>query len=384
MTRTTCTIIVLIVLFIPLAKRYGVIPGADYKLNGAAEAATKPTFSFHGFSDGDFQEKTTAYLQDNVGYKGFLIALKNQIDYSLFNNLHYGVELGENGQLYSWEHVVNHCGQLTISDDSLHSKIRECVDLKRILDSMHIASVFVLAPAKPNFYEDKLPAKYKGQSSANNDYHHVLSALNANKLPVIDFNAWIKSMRNSSKYPLFPRLGTHWSYYGGGLAMDSLSKYIAAQLDLNLPIYKIDSLKVTDQPGYKNDKDLGSLLNLLVPMKSDSLAYPSYSVNYDPEKHKKPKILFIGDSFVWTLLDTKLPAQLFSAESRYWFYKHQLYQLDSKWITDNPDEVNLQELLKGTDIVIFVSTEFQNHRFDFELLHAIKGDLSITQAKTIN
>lgn len=378
MARSFFLILIITTFFIPVAQKYIGIPTKDYQLDGYDESSHQPTFSWKDFLEGSFQENITTYLQENVGYKGYLIALKNQIDYSLFNKLNYGIEKGDGGQLFYWNHIDTHCGHLSLSDDSLQRKINECVTLKTTLDSLHIKMLFVLAPGKPFFYEDKLPEKFKTSCSENNDYHHVLQLLNKNALPVIDFNSWFKDLRDKKPYPLFPKLGTHWSYYAATIAIDSLTKCLSRELKTDLTQKTLVNMKVTDQPKGK-DKDLWSLLNVLLPMQSDSLAYPQYSYARKNNQPQKPKILLIGDSFNWTLLDTKILPEYFSEDSRFWFYKRQLYDLNGRWITDNPDDVNFYDLLNGTDCVIFLSTEVLYHRLDHGFTNAL-----LTQQRVID
>ncbi|HLP50683.1 MAG TPA: hypothetical protein VK154_07335 [Chitinophagales bacterium] len=376
MAKTTLIALILLVFAIPVIQKYSHLP-SDYKLDGYTEPVAKPQFSFGAFFSGAFQEQLDAYLQENVGFKGYLIALKNQIDYSLFNKLNYTIEVGDDGQLFYWNHIDTRCGHLTLTEDSLQKKAEEATRLKALLDSMHTKMLFVLAPGKPFFFDDKLPERFKNKCSDDNDYKRVLSLLQQNNLSVIDFNAWFKSIRATQPYPLFPKLGTHWSYYGATLATDSLAKYIERELNNDLSDYSVKSTEITAQAKGK-DKDLYDLSNLLLPIQSDSLAYPEFT--FAAAKGKKPKVLLIGDSFNWTLVDTKMLPQLFSDDSRFWFYKKQLYDLNGKWISENPDEVNLYELLKGTDIVIFLSTEALYHRFDHGLANAVFANPAVADS----
>lgn len=366
--KNILTSLILLLLALPLLYKYVLPYPADYKLEGYTEPTGKPAFSARAFLSGDFQEQADKYLQDNVGFKGYLIALKNQLDYSLFNKLNYTIELGDEGQLFYWNHIDTRCGHLTISTDSFARKAAECAALQSLLDSAGIKTLYVLAPGKPYYYNDKLPARFKTNCTDDNDYHQVLTLLQQHHLPVVDYNAWYNAMRPVAQYPLFPKLGTHWSYYGATLAVDSITDYTAQALGVPLATHSVLSTTLTAQPIGK-DKDLYDLANLLLPMHSDTLAYPQFT--FTPTGKRKPKVLLIGDSFNWTLIDTKMLPQLFAEESRFWFYKKQLYTLDGKWITDNPNEVNLYELLKGTDMVIFLSTEALYHRFDHGLYNAL-------------
>ena len=383
MVRKVCVILFICLLLVPLLQKITGVKLPNYVLSGYDETVTKPKLSLQDFLSAKYQDGEDVYLQQNVPSKGFFVALKNQMDYSLFNVLHYTIEQGDEGQLFLWNHINTHCGSLSISDDSLQRKIGECCYLKAFLDSMHVPMVFVLAPGKPSYYEDKLPAKYKDKCNHDNDYHHVLAALNNAHLPVIDYNEWFNNNRSNFKYPAFPTLGIHWSYYAACLVMDSLDKYLTGSWGNEVTTPLIVSTRVTDRP-YKTDKDLWSLLNLLMPMRSDSLAYPEYDFSDSLKKCRKPKIVIIGDSYSWVLIDTRLPAHVFSPESRYWFYKHQLYDLNGRWITDNPSKDEIYQTLRGADMVMFLSTEVLNYRLDFELANWLKANRPEVQPKRDN
>ncbi len=368
--RRICIIVLLCTMFIPMLQKLLPVFPQDYALAGYADQAGKPVFSLKSFLSGDFQDQFTDYMQDNVGYRGYLIAIKNQVDYALFHILHYTIEEGKEGQLFYWNHIDTHCGHLMLDSNTLFQKMQEYKQLKVLLNERNIKLLYVLAPGKPNFYEDKLPEKYAGKcQGSNNDYTALLNALNAGQFELIDFNAWFKNNRDTFSYPVFPRLGTHWSFYAACIAMDSLSRYISSASGIAIPPYKPAHIRLTDQP-YTTDKDLASLLNLLFPLKSDTLAYPEYVFD-PPSARKKPKVLFIGDSFTWNLIDTKLPGDMFSADSRYWFHGHGLYDLKGNWITN--DVSNADELLNGTQMVIFLATEVSDHNVDFEFFHSLKN-----------
>lgn len=377
MGKSIITTLIVLLLVWPLLYKYVLPYPTDYKLEGYTEPAARPQLSARAFLHGDFQEQADKYLQDNVGFKGYLIALKNQVDYSLFNKLNYTIELGDDGQFFYWNHIDTRCGHLTLTEDSFARKANECAALQTMLDSMGIKTLYVLAPGKPYYYNDKLPARFKNNCTDDNDYHHILSLLQLHHLPVLDFNQWYKAMRPAAQYPLFPKLGTHWSYYGATLAVDSIAAYCTQVLKTPLAIHSVSSTELTTQPKGK-DKDLYDLANLLLPVNSDTLAYPKFT--FTPTGQRKPKILLVGDSFNWTLVDTKMLPEMFSPDSRFWFYKKQLYTLDGKWITDNPNEVNLYELLKGTDMVIFLSTEALYHRFDHGLYNTLLLNPAVTDS----
>ena len=369
--RAVYLILSLVVMFVAMLQRdrKKQLP-EDYDLNGYFRSTPLAKLSSNHFFEGIYQDSIADFLLDNVGYRGYLIALKDQIDFSLFKTAHYNVVLGSDKQLFLGNHIETHCGEIKMPPDSLERKTAQCIALKAILDSVHIPMVMVMAPGKSSYYEDKLPKKYKDHCSSDNDYHQLLQKYKENNIDVIDMNVWFRKMRSTAPYPLFPRLGVHWSYYGGCVATDSLIKYIEQKLHIDLPDYHITHTRVTDQP-YKTDKDAVELMNLLFPLRSDSLAYPEYNYDYQPTKHHKPKILLVGDSYIWVLIDNQIPEHLFNSDSRFWFYQRELYRFNTWWVTREGDYVNIYELLKGTEMVVFLSTEALYHRMDFGVYRSL-------------
>ena len=366
--RAVYLILSLIVMFIAMLQkdRKKQLP-KDYHLNGYFTITPPARFSLSRFFEGIYQDSITNFLQDNVGYNGYLIALKDQVDWSVFHQTNFDVCAGQDNTLFLNGQTKTHCGRQQMPPNELADKIAQCVALKALLDSAGIASVYVMAPGKSGFFEDKVPAQYLVNCSDDNDYKHILQKYHESNIRVIDMNQWFHTMRATSPYPLFPRLGLHWSYYGAYLAEDSIAKYIANTLHIRMPKNKISHIKITNKARSPDD-DAVNLLNILFPMESDSLAYPELSYDDQPIK---PKILIVSDSFTWLFIASEQVQHHYRDDSYFWYYKSELYTIGGGLVTKDINHVNVYELLKGTEMVVFMASEFSYNRMDFEFYHAL-------------
>ena len=76
------------------------------------------------------------------------------------------------------------------------------------------------------------------------------------------------------------------------------------------------------------------------------------------------------------MIDTKQLAQLYDSNSHFWFYTKDLFYLDGKWINNDPSQVNIYQLLKGAEMVVFVSTETLYHRMYHGFYRTLMGQPS--------
>ncbi len=66
------------------------------KLEGDFVPSPQPNFTIDSWMSGEFQEKYNKYLEENIGFRNFLVRLINQIDFSLFRTTHAeGVIVGK-------------------------------------------------------------------------------------------------------------------------------------------------------------------------------------------------------------------------------------------------------------------------------------------------
>jgi len=124
-------------------------------------------------------------------------------------------------------------------------------------------------------------------------------------------------MKDTSSVALFPKRDSHWrhaSVYG----YDSLFSYMNSLNDFGIPNIHVHAMQVLDTAYAENDEQT---LNLLFRIPNDS---PKYRAQVTVDVGHKPKVLFVGDSFVWDLEDYT-PWKEILEDVEIWFYNENAF-----------------------------------------------------------
>jgi hypothetical protein len=354
------------------------------KLEGDFVLTPKPELSIEGWMSGDFQEKFNRYLEENIGFRNFLVRLINQIDFSLFRTTHAeGVLVGKNDQLFEYDYIRAFDGVDFIGEENIDRKIRKLKFIQEYLKkTKNIDLVLVFEPGKTTYYEEFIPGKYLKNLSGQNNYNVFVNKARDYHLRYLDFNAWFKKLRKTAKYPLYPQYGTHWSIYGMSVAADSLIRYIEEMRQINLPDIYVDSLIVKATPE-RPDYDIASTLNLMfrLPPK-EQLAYPVYRFEDNPEK-QRPMVLAIADSYYWNMYNAGIPKNLFKNYA-FWYFYGRAYP-ESYGKDTFVKDLNLKQEIEKQDIIFLMVTERFLHKLGWGFIedaYALYGPLS--RIDTIN
>lgn len=336
-------------------------------LAGDFEYAENPVFTRTGWMDGTFQAAFDTWLEENIGFRNILIRITNQVDFSLFNLVHAeGVVIGKEKQLIEYDYIRAYDGGDFLGEANIDKRIRKLKFLQEYLKAEHdIDFILVFEPGKASFYPEYIPEKYLTRKNPKTNYQYFVNAANDYNVRFVDLNGWFMNMKGTKKYPLYPRYGTHWSEYGMSFAADSLIKYLESirQIDMN-DVY-IDSLEV-ELRAHEPDYDMGSALNLLCRLpESDSLAYPVWTFEDNPDK-PKPMVLTIADSYFWNIFNTGIPYHLFKNQA-FWYFGNLVYPEYYKEPTFATN-LNLKEEVEKQDIILMMVTERFLHKFDFSLV----------------
>jgi hypothetical protein len=98
-------------------------------------------------------------------------------------------------------------------------------------------------------------------------------------------------------------------------------------------------------------------MNLLRRVNTEKLAYPTIEYEHNNDSCEKPKVMIIGDSFFYGLNNTWIPGKVFSKETYFLYYFKTANPFDPSKKGGPVEELDLNEELKNTDIVIlFFST----------------------------
>ena len=323
-------------------------------LHGAVHIASKPEFSSTYLFSGDYQSGIEKYINDNIGFRPFLVRLHNQLQFSLFKQASAkGVVTGINNYLFEQAYIDAYHGQYFSGRNALIPKIEMLKKLQTELENIDKTLIVVLPPGKATYYPEYIPHSNSGiatDSTFHKEYSALLPKYGVN---CFDVNEWFLQMKDTSQHILFPQYGIHWSEYGAAISADSLIKQVEGLSGRKLPnMIFSDIRKQNYSQGTDNDIEWG--MNLIKSLPSQTLSYPTIEWD-DSGSETTTSMLVIGDSFYWNWYYLGLGEKCFHNTS-FWYYNNEVYP-DSKQSSVKVKSVDRQSVLHNSDIVLLIASE---------------------------
>jgi hypothetical protein len=299
----------------------------DVPLLGVETSARFPALSPSGWWSGELQSGFDEWLSQRIGFRGVLVRTANQVQFSLFGELpgRRGTQVvqGQDGFLFENAYVRayreggNRPGREL---DLVSASTRKMQDY---LAADGVALLLVIAPSKAEIYPDKLPddADTAGRPERRSNYQNLIERLHADGVNVVDAHELFRSLRRDPGTPLlFGKGGTHWNQYGSALVVEQIMKRLRELTGRDLPSFEVTG-SVTNRTILGVDNDLAGLLNL---WSGERMAGPQiHPVVETRAGSHRPDILFIGDSFVFTLTDWMDREGLYRRRDTYYYYNRQ-------------------------------------------------------------
>jgi hypothetical protein len=320
-------------------------------LKGDAKPAVDSAFTFDGWFSGAYQITKEQYLNEAFGFRDLFVRLNNQIAFSFFNTAKAnGVIVGKKNYLFEINYIKAYYGDDFIGTDSINHRLERLKYIQDTLARLNKNIVLVFAAGKGSFYPEYFPNKYHSVKKITN-YEYHLQKVNELGINHIDFNSYFLKNKSTSKYPLYPQYGIHWSKYGMCLVADSLIRYFEHSRSIDMP--GIFWKKVDIKEAHDIDYDIAAGMNLLFHLRSFNMAYPE--VFFEDKKGKQmPTVLVISDSYYWGLSGYGITNCF--RESQFWYYNKQIYpETDHKPLYTS--QVVLKDEIAKHDIIVIMATE---------------------------
>lgn len=310
------------------------------------------------FSNSSFQESFASYVNDQIGFFAFFVQLHNQLEYSLFGNIYTGdIVAGKEDYLFEQPYIDAYYGKDFLGINKIE---KFGTTFKALQDSLAVRGKFIMmgmATGKAFFYPEYLPSQ-KVRDSTNHEY--FLEEFKARGINHINFLPMFQKLKERYGDLLFPKYGIHWSHFSNFFVADTLVKYIETQTGWDLPNIQLKALNFSDEPLYY-DNDISGSLNLFKEPKPDSMAYPDFQ--WEPKINKDTKkILIIGDSFGWELVERMRLGQDCFESMEFWYYNLTCYTTDSR--LNHSDELpylvrhrDLRAILDQYDAFLIIANE---------------------------
>ena len=363
MRHKTLFILLVVLISLPAIQYYIPIVGVK-KLKGWFIQQPNPELTWEKWFNGSFQIEKEKHLKQNFGFRPDFVRVNNQIDYSLFNELHTNsVIVGKEEYLYEHNYIKAYYGTDFVGDSIITDKIDKLNVIQTKLEKKGKKVCVVLAPGKASFFPEYIPEEHIKIPSQQTNYKAYLDALNKTDIPLIDFQDWFIKNKNKSDYPLYAKGGIHWSRYGEIIAADSIVSYVGQLTQKNVPNLVIDKINVSAKNKF-TDYDIGEALNLLFHQSTSTypMAYPEYHIEKDSTT-QQVKTLFVSDSYYWGMFNSGFSNSLFG-NGQFWYYNQQIYP-DSYTSPLNVEDVDIIKSVEQNDVVVLMSTDANLFKFAY-------------------
>lgn len=354
--KTILLIFFLLALWLPLLQGHFGIFAETTQLKGAFVKPEKPEFAVDSFLTSSFQKKWEEYQNYSFGFRNFLVKLKNSFEYILFKGIDdkSDVITGRNGFLYSKGSVERTMKGRWYNGKEYNEKtITKIKFLKDRIEKRGGHFAVLIVPSKESVIPENLPESYDNATYEHSDYEDFVKGYKREGIPFIDLCAYFRKIRNTTD-ELFTKTGFHWSVYGASIAQDTLLKYCQSFLPQPMPYYIRKGVEWSDTARFA-DADFEEPMNLLFSLQQPRYLYPKLEMVQSSLQNPRPKVIIIGDSFFWQIKNLNNLMDVFSEDSRYWYYFKTSFPL-SQAPSEEIKEVDVMKELETADFVFLVGS----------------------------
>ncbi len=345
--------IIVIGLFAPLAQQMFNIPQPGLK--GAFLPTEKPQLTWNSWFEGSWQQKYSDYYETTFGFRPWLIKIRNHIEFNLFRKVHSGIIVGKEDYLYERDYIDGFLGVDRMPLDSATFQIQKLAYIQQYLLKKNKHLLTVLAPGKASFYPEYIPDELHPEKRSITNYHQISFLLRHSVIPHIDFNKWFLSIKDTSSNLLFSKFGIHWTAYSTKDVTDSIVRKMESLSGNHWGEYTWGPIRKTKTP-LDSDDDVMQVINTMGTSSGDTYSY--VDIEFLPTG-KRPKVLIIGDSFVWTLINHGAIMRSMADSSQYLYYNHDIYSFagDGFTLLGTKEKIAVPEKLESFDYIILCNTE---------------------------
>lgn len=299
-----------------LQGRFHLLP--DHPLGGFVAAGEQPVLDWEQWRAGEYQSLCDSFLNNSIGLRGHLVRLHNQVQWDLFRRHNTRrVVVGKEDYLFEVPYLNSYLGRDYMGEHVMEEKARAYKEVQDTLAAKGVDFMVVIAPSKVAYFPEYIPEEWEPGKKGPSHYDYLARRLPELGVNVVDVDAWFREMKGEAEYPLFPKSGIHWSFYGAYRAADSLLRKMERERGCPMPEMALDSMVVSEQ-NWLADYDVGRSLNLYRHTNVYPMGYPVF--HYAPKPgQRKPKTLVVGDSFYFLLKDLQFH-QIGLGGGHFWYY----------------------------------------------------------------
>jgi hypothetical protein len=377
-----------LLLWLPLAQmKFPMVPTPLLMGIRQSDLEPLPSVNLSSIFSGSFQTKFERWFSQNFGFRNHLIKTYNQILYSLFkesptSGVGEGLILGEEKQIYGIDDIRSFI-QLSqpFARDKMQAIGSALAELQGLLRKKGITFIVLLTPNKATLYPEYLPhsLRHISKYGENENYEIYRATLAKYKINTVDGVQILKSIKEESVYPLFPRGGFHWNDLGAFYVLRELMAKIEELTNQRLVHLTLNGIHV-DHNGHGSDMDAGNTLNLWFP----PVDFPCPRIlltRVEAPNTFKPRILFEGGSYNWILLGLLQKFRIPSELSALFYYTSYINYQEPKPDNRLIERIDWDVDIFGREVIVF---EINPIRYTDKVGELGQGFIQDTLAKLKN
>ena len=337
-------------------------------LEGVFDKTEKPELTFDGYVTGEYQKQLEAYTGENFGFREPVIRLYNQYLWDFYRKTFaQDVVCGKSNWLFYPQNVSDYYGteiyrwidSTANASEVFGREIDEMCLLRETLKPFGIDFLMFMAPEKGFLYSEYLP-EHERDTTTINAREFFADGLEEKHFPYIEMTRWFQQIKDTVSYPLIPQTGAHWNF-SCVFAADSLFRLMEQVKGIGLADLKIGSIRSVPRNS-ESDRDLENLLNLQRWIRLSNGLAPETDVEILADSATvKPKVLFIGNSYLWRI-NHYVPLNQVFDEVEFWYYNSTAYYGPDLNEICEVKEYDLLEKMFDFDYIVWFTTGNQMYK----------------------
>jgi hypothetical protein len=330
-------------------------------LTGIVISDNKPEFSWSNWFSGTYQIESEDYNNDHWAFKETMVRLNNQFYYKAFNQIRVdNFVIGKNDYAFSEGYIFAAFGDDLLPEKKITTLLEKAKVVQDTLKKKGIDLLLAYAPGKGSFCKEFVEDKYV--HPIKNTNHNIFVA-NSQRLGLnyLDLYDAFEKAKSTTPYPLFPKFGHHWSYYGECFASNLIIKAIEKLHNCDLPDLSWDNVEVVDSARYR-DADVLKSMNLYAnPPQNMKLAYPDIKFEMDSAKNTT-RVLTISDSYWYGPVYMGVPQNCF-AGGQFWYYFNKVIPSPKPGEKVEVWELDLKKEIESNQVIMLLYSDGNLHNF---------------------
>lgn len=340
-------------------------------LKGVYPITPYPLLNLNDFRSGDYQKQLEQQLSERFGFREPVIRLYNQYLWDFYRKTYaHDIVAGKHNWLYYEQNVNDYYGtemyrwlpDASTARETFDREARLMLKLRGVLQDYGIEFLMFMAPEKGFLYPEHLPDRQHDTNSINAREYYT-AKFEENGFPYIEMTSWFQALKEADTLPysLISQTGAHWGF-SSVLAADSLLRFMETLKGKHLPQLAIGPFHESADSTQNDDHDLEMNLNLLRKLRHpyDRLYDADVSVVTDSTV-KKPKVLFIGNSYLWRM-HYYIPFDELFEQSEFWFYNSTAYSGPGYADQTPVADLDIIEKILDADYVVWFTTGNQMYK----------------------